>query len=69
MTKRSASEARSLFPPSLYEAEFVKARCENSFLFIKDYDEFPGSPGECSEFGTNVTERMSFPSDLIEVAR
>jgi hypothetical protein len=34
MTSRSPSEARSLFPPSLYEAEFVKARCENSFLFI-----------------------------------
>jgi len=34
MTSRLPSEARSLFPPSLYEAEFVKARCENSFLFI-----------------------------------
>jgi len=34
MTSRSPSEPRSLLPPSLYEAEFVKARCENSFLFI-----------------------------------
>src|ERR1700752_4546434 len=48
MTRSSPSEARSLFPPSLYEAEFVKARCENSFLFI--FDSFWPPSGNNSPF-------------------
>lgn len=34
-----------------------------------DYNEFPESARECSEFSAIVTEWMSFPSDLSEVAR
>jgi len=48
MTSRLPSEARSLFPPSLYEAEFVKTPLRKFFSFY--FDSFWPPSGNNSPF-------------------
>jgi hypothetical protein len=58
-----------------FELEFSDSREIDLALYFynnafkRDYDKFPESARECSGFRTIVTARMSFPSDLSEVAR